>query len=100
VNAAAQESAIGFKKNEVARLREGANQVRDSRMKERLWAAYPDDRRVGGGKATDFFKRNGLGGILVQNFRRVKELDRMGAASEPRANQFGCEAQRKAQHAD
>jgi len=61
VNAAAQQIAASFEKNEAAALRDGLNEMRDSGMLERLASADPQN---GGGaikNALNLFVRNGMG---------------------------------------
>jgi hypothetical protein len=60
VNAAAQQLAASFQKNEAAAPDDGADQMRDSGMFERLASADPNDGRGTAQEATNSFMRNGM----------------------------------------
>jgi hypothetical protein len=75
MNAAAKKRSIGFEKNRMTAPRDGANQVRDARMKQRLASTDPNDRRTAADKVANHFVRNRMAGIVMQDFRGVQELD-------------------------
>src|SRR5260370_34760329 len=81
MNAAAEKSSIGFEENKMTVLRDGADQMRNAGMMQRFASPDPNDRRAAANDIADFFVRNRMAGIGMQNFRRIHELD--GAAGLP-----------------
>ena len=75
VNAAAQQSAASFEKYEAAALHDGADQVRDSRMLERLASADPKDGSGICKKAANSFVRNRMCRTGMQDFCGVDKID-------------------------
>jgi hypothetical protein len=75
MNAAAKKRSIGFEENKMTAPRDGANQMRNARMKQRFACSDPNGRRTAVDKIANFFVRNGMAGIVMQNFRGIQELD-------------------------
>src|SRR5713101_3140205 len=82
MNAAAEKSSIGFEENKMTILRDGANQVRNAGMMQRFASPDPNDRRAAANDIADFFVRNRMAGIGMQNFRRIHELNGAGGLPE------------------
>jgi hypothetical protein len=75
VNAAAQQTATCFEKNEAAALHDGSDQVGDSGMIERLTTADPENGRGADKEAANSFVRNGMCGTSVQDLCSVDEIE-------------------------
>jgi hypothetical protein len=58
MNAAAQKRCIGFKKNIVAAMRDGADEMCCARVKQRFAASDPNDGRTAGNHFANLFVRN------------------------------------------
>src|SRR6267143_5629507 len=82
MNAAAEKSSIGFEENKMTVLRDGANQMRDARVKQRLASPDPNDRRAAADNIVNLFVRNRMAGIGMKNFRRIHEFYEGGALPE------------------
>src|SRR5436190_3030352 len=105
VNAPAKKRSIGLEKNKVARLRNGPDKMRNARVMQRLASPNPNNRRAAGINLANSFVRNGMTGIMVQNFCRIHKLNGAGSSGksclwrEPGHRQVCCEPQRKLHHA-
>src|SRR5260370_42368442 len=79
MDAAAEKSSIGFEEYKMTILRDGANQMRNAGVIQRLASPDPNDRRAAANNIADLFVRNWMAGIGMQNFRRIHEPDGAGA---------------------
>ena len=75
VNAAAEQSAASFEKYEAAALHDGADQVRDPGMLERLASADPKDGSGTCKKAANSFMRNRMCRAGMQDLCGVDKID-------------------------
>src|SRR6266478_4256980 len=75
MNAPAKKRSIGFEKNKVASLRDGSNQARNAGAAQRLASSNPDNRRAAGINFADSFVRNGMAGIVMQDFCSIHKLN-------------------------
>jgi len=82
MNAAAEKRSISFEKHEMTALRNSADKMRDARMMQRLAASDPHNRRAAGSDFADFFVRNGMAGVGMEDLRGVHELDGGNSARE------------------
>src|ERR1700682_509081 len=82
MNAAAEKNSIGFEENKITAARDGANQMRNAGMIQRLASPDPNDRRAAASNIADLFVRNRMAGIGMQNFCRIHELDGAGGLRE------------------
>src|SRR6266850_2248901 len=83
VNAAAQQSAASFEKNETAALHDGADEVRDSGMLQRLASADPENGCGTEEQAANSFVRNGMCRTGMQDFCGVDEINEVCRAGSP-----------------
>jgi len=75
MNAAAKKRSIGFEKNRMTAPRDGANQMRNAGMTQRLGSSNPNGRGVAGNNFPNPLVRNRMAGIVMQDFRGIQELD-------------------------
>src|SRR6267143_130717 len=105
MNAPAKKRSIGFEKNKVASLRDGSNQARNACSPQRLASSNPNHRRSAGSKVADYFVRNGIAGIVMQDFCSIHKLHGAGVSGKMRLwcetgqRQVRSKTQRKPHHA-
>ena len=75
MNAPAEKGSIGFEENKMTAPGDGANKMGDAGMMQRFASPDPNDRGAAANNLSDLFVRNRMVGIVMQNFRRIQELD-------------------------
>jgi len=84
MNAPAKKRSVSFEKDRMTAPRDGANQMRNAGMTQRLGSSNPNGRGVAGNNFPNPLVRNRMAGIVVQNFCRVQKLDGAGALGKTR----------------
>jgi hypothetical protein len=85
--------------------RDGTDQMSNAGMMQGLGSADPNDRRAARNYFSNLFVRNGVAGIVMQNFCGIHKLHGAGAwgrtppLREPGPGEVRCKPQGKPQHA-